>query len=127
MVIREGLKPSTFAFVARCSIQLSYLIVEGKTRLELAFVGFADPAVTNSGALPLILIDWLGIKDSNLGHPESESGVLPTELIPNGDFDGSRSRGLSRDRRVLSQLSYEAKNSVLVTAIQQSPFSRSRF
>jgi hypothetical protein len=101
--------------------------MEGKTRLELAFVGFADPAVTNSGALPLILIDWLGIKDSNLGHPESESGVLPTELIPNGDFDGSRSRDLSRDRRVLSQLSYEAKILVLVTAIQHSPFSRSRF
>ena len=27
-------------------------VMEGKTRLELAFVGFADPAVTNSGALP---------------------------------------------------------------------------
>ena len=26
---------------------------------------------------------WLGNKDSNLGHPESESGVLPTELFPN--------------------------------------------
>jgi hypothetical protein len=67
--------------------------MEGKTRLELAFVGFADPAVTNSGALPLIHIYWLGIKDSNLGHPESESGVLPTELIPNnGATNEYRSR-----------------------------------
>ena len=103
MVIREGLKPSTSRFVAECSIQLSYLILEFPSRVELDSQGFAVLRVTVS-----LREHWLGIKDSNLGHPDSESGVLPTELIPNGDFDGSRSRDLRRDRPALSQLSYEA-------------------
>ena len=30
---------------------------------------------------------WLGNKDSNLGHTESESVVLPTELFPNIFFN----------------------------------------
>jgi hypothetical protein len=91
--------------------------MEFPSRVELDSQGFAVLRVTVS-----LREHWLGIKGSNLGHPESESGVLPTELIPNGDFDGSRSRDLWRDRPALSQLSYEAKILVLVTAIQHLPF-----
>ncbi len=56
------------------------MAMEGKTRLELAFVGFADPAVTNSGALPQY---WIRKMDSNHRHTESESVVLPAELFRN--------------------------------------------
>ena len=88
MEFREGLKPSTSAFVARCSIQLSYrnwsgqsgsnrrhlrwqrsalplsytrLRLEVPPRVELGSQGFADPRIT-----VLLRHHWLGIKDSNL-------------------------------------------------------------
>ena len=49
---------------------------------------------------------WLGIKDSNLGHPDSESGVLPTELIPN---NGRRCRIRTYDPCVPNAILYQTE------------------
>ena len=32
---------------------------------------------------------WFGVEDSNLGHPQSKCGVLPTELTPSRCFTGN--------------------------------------
>jgi hypothetical protein len=94
--------------------------MEGKTRLELAFVGFADPAVTNSGALPQY---WIRKMGSNHRHSDSESDVLPTELFRNiGDRDGDRTHLNLLDRQVISPEIDTAMNLAPVTAIRHLPF-----
>ena len=104
MVIREGLKPSTFAFVARCSIQLSYLILllEVLPRVELGSQGFAVPQLTVRPKHR----NWIKRMDSNHRHSGSEPDVLPTELLlkmVDGENFEISTLGL-RDRRSSSEL-----------------------
>ena len=53
--------------------------IGGASQNRTGFSRICSPAIYHLPQAP----NWLGIKDSNLGHTDSESVVLPTELIPN--------------------------------------------
>ena len=59
-------------------LPLHHTRIGGATQIRTGTSRICSPAHCRFAMAPY----WLGIKDSNLGHPDSESGVLPTELIP---------------------------------------------